>query len=421
MVSNLFTFLRNKGFTWSLALCILTLPFQLKILAFETEWGKGFTNPYTSIYFSLFDCALLLSAFFFLIYERKKAAASASSPLLLLFAVLAIFSFFFTPYDDSLFHLLLVVKLLELILFYHLLTKVQDKEFLSRIFIYIVSVEGIWAFLQVLFQRDFGLQILGEPNLAAAAPNLARFTWGSWEFIRGYGTFPHPNILGGFLALGILLTFLNKNISGRQKIVLLILQFLGLLSSFSRSALLALLLVILVTGFEKKFFQKQKTLILFGLGAGLLLTLFFVMRGSTLLEDPAFLERLNGYSYAWSLIQAHPWGVGFSHFTLFLDSVSSLPLMPWEYQPVHNVFLLLLSELGWLSFALLLGAALAQLYQKIKTRTLLWGAALLLLIIGFFDHYLLTLDQGRFLAIFVLAILSFKREGNSDKNPADPQ
>lgn len=421
MASNLFTFLRNKGFKWSLALCLVALPLQLKFLAFEVDWGKGFSNPYTSIYFSLFDASLLLSSLMFLFSEKKQNKGVSSSFFLLLFVFLAVFSFFLSPYNDSLFHLLLAVKLLELILFYHLLTKAPDKKFLSRFFIYVVSVEGFWAFLQVLFQSDFGFQLLGEPKLASNLPHLASFTWGSWELIRGYGTFSHPNILGGFLALSIFLTFLNRDLPNQQKNILLVAQFLGLLSTFSRSALLALLLVIAITGLEKKFFQKQKTFALVGLSMGLLLLLFFVMRGFTFLEDPAFLERLSGYSYAWELIKVHPWGVGFSHSTLFLDSVSSLPLMPWEYQPAHNIFLLLLTELGWLSFLILLTVSLLYGLHNFKKRNTYWGAAILILIIGFFDHYLLTLDQGRFFAVFILALLAFKTGANSDKTPADPQ
>lgn len=421
MASNLFTFLRNKGFKWSLALCLLALPLQLKLLAFEVDWGKGFSNPYTSVYFSLFDAALLLSSLTFLLFEKKQNKETSPSFFLLLFTVLAVFSFFLSPYSNSLFHLLLTVKLLELILFYHLLTKASDKKFLSRLFIYVLSAEGLWAFLQVLFQSDFGFQLLGEPNLASTAPHLARFTWGSWELIRGYGTFSHPNILGGFLALSIFLTFLSRDIPSRQKNTLLVIQFLGLLSTFSRSALLALLLVVAITGLEKNFFQKQKTLTLVGLGMGLLLVLFFVMRGFTFLEDPAFLERLSGYSYAWELIKIHPWGVGFSHSTLFLDSVSSLPLMPWEYQPVHNIFLLLLTELGWLSFLILIVAGLLHGLHNFKRRSAYLGAVILILIVGFFDHYLLTLDQGRFFAVFILALLTFKTGVSSDKAPADPQ
>ena len=190
-------------------------------------------------------------------------------------------------------------------------------------------------------------------------------------------------------------------------------QFLGLLATFSRSALLALLLVVFITGLETKFFQKQKTHALAGLGMGILLVLFFIMRGFTFLEDPAFLERLSGYTYAWELMKTHPFGIGFSHSTLFLDPVTSLPLMPWEYQPVHNIFLLLLTELGWPSLLLLFAV-------RFKKNTY-WGAAILILIIGLFDHYLLTLDQGRFFAVFVLTLLAIKKGASPDKTPADPQ
>lgn len=400
MVSNLFTFLRNKAFLLSLVLCILTLPFQIKFLSFEAAWGNGFTNPYTSVFFSAFDFSLLLAALSYLVFERKKKLLQPPI-ILLLFVTLATISIIISPYEDSLFHLLLTIKLLELILFLTLLKQAPSRLLLVKIFIGVMSVQAIWALGQALLQQDFGLQILGEPSLDQATPHLARFG----EFIRGYGSFPHPNILGGFLALSILLTF-QTSIEKKSKITLIVLQCLGLLATFSRSALLALALVSLM---QKHRFRKW-----FSLGAAVLLVLFFAARGINFLQDPAFLERLSGYQIALDMILAYPFGVGLSHFTLYMDSVSVVALMPWDYQPAHNVLLLLLAEIGIASTLVLSGGV----FYALRKNPQYLAPALLLAVIGVFDHYWLTQDQGRAFLILVFVFWQFKKAAHSSKTQA---
>ncbi len=413
MVSSLFTFLRNKAFLWSLGLCILTLPFQVKVLLFETQWGHGLANPYASIFVSAFDVALLLASTSFLIFEKKKKWTLPPLPLIL-FISLAALSLIISPYHDDVFHFLLVLKLGEALLFYTLLKQLSSKELLIKLFTGVMSVEALWALGQVLFQQDFGLQILGETALSASTANLARFSIGNLEFIRGYGSFSHPNVLGGFLAISIFLS-LHSTLKKNEKTALLTIQFLGLLATFSRSALLALLLATFLTNTAKKLFQTKKIRLAFLTGALLALGLFTLLRGLDFLSDPALLERLNGYHYAWEMIKNYPLGVGFSHFTLFLDNIATSALQPWEYQPVHNIFVLTLAELGIPFFILLL----AGCAYSIKTKPVLAAPLLILVIIGLFDHYLLTQDQGRFLLIFALSLLTMK-EAVHHKTSADP-
>lgn len=413
MVSSLFTFLRNKAFLWSLALCILTLPFQIKVLVFETQWGHGLANPYTSFYASAFDIALVLASLSFLIFEKKKPFHLPPLPLIL-FISLAAISVLISPYQDTLFHFLLVLKLVEGLLFFTLLKEVTHKDLLIKCFVAVMSTEALWALGQLLFQQDFGLQALGESVLSESTANLAKFSIAGTEFIRGYGSFPHPNILGGFLVLSIWLSF-QSPFKKNEKTAILILQFLGLLATFSRSALLALLLVTLFTSMGKSFFKKKiryavLSILILSLG------LFFVLRGFNFLNDPAVLERIAGFAYTWEMIKAYPFGVGFSHFTLFLDTVSPVALQPWEYQPVHNIFLLSLAELG-LPFSILFLSGCAY---SIKKKPKLGGVALMLITLGLFDHYLLTQDQGRFFLLFALSLLTMK-EADFHKTSADPK
>lgn len=414
MVSSLFTSLQNKAFLWGLALCIFLLPFQIKVLVFEAQWGNGLANPYTSFFVSFFDIALVFTSLAYLIFEKKKPLVSPPLPLML-FLSLAALSVLLSPYNDSLFHFLLVLKLLEGLLFFSLLQQTASKDLLIKVFIAVMCIETLWAIGQILFQQDFGLQILGESVLSESTVNLARFSSSGIEFIRGYGSFPHPNILGGFLVLSILLT-LQSTLNKKGKNALLILQILGLLTTFSRSALLALLLTLCFTTVGKSFFPNQKNRYLFISIITIFFGLIFIPRGFNLLSDPALLERFDGYIYSWEMIKAYPLGVGYSHFTLFLDTVSSTALQPWNYQPVHNIFVLGLTELGLPFFFLFV---LGCIYL-IKKKPVLGGVGVMIITFGLFDHYLLTQDQGRFFFLFALSLLTMK-EAVFHKTSADPK
>ncbi|MEX0887944.1 MAG: hypothetical protein WDZ67_01030, partial [Patescibacteria group bacterium] len=61
---------------------------------------------------------------------------------------------------------------------------------------------SLLALGQFLFQRSiFGYWFLGEPNLQPSLGGVALGDWGGKEVLRAYGTFPHPNVLGGTLSI----------------------------------------------------------------------------------------------------------------------------------------------------------------------------------------------------------------------------
>ena len=285
-----------------------------------------------------------------------------------------------------------------------------------------MGIQAVLAILQVIFQHSLGLSILGEPYLASDVAHIARFTFGNMEIIRGYGTFSHPNILGGFLTVSLLCSLLFSPHLKHERKALILIQFLGLLSTFSRSALLAFMIsaIIITFWYLHKIKNTKNKLIPLGLISFFTLELLFlgISRGINFLEDPAFLERIEGYKAAINMFLNHPFGVGFQHFTLFLDESTNSALMPWEYQPVHNLFLLSLSESGIVGLALAITItvfALRKLHRKTKkllSKERLFKKRIFLVIvvsffiISMFDHYLLTLEQGRILLVTIFAIIS---------------
>jgi F0F1-type ATP synthase assembly protein I len=71
-------------------------------------------------------------------------------------------------------------------------------------------------------------------------------------------------------------------------------------------------------------------------------------------------------------------------------------------QPVHNIFLLFISEIGLIGFTLF-STLLYFFFKKREWSLRLVIGLIAILIIGMFDHYLLSLPQG--LAVFLLILV----------------
>jgi O-antigen ligase len=94
---------------------------------------------------------------------------------------------------------------------------------------------------------------------------------------------------------------------------------------------------------------------------------------------------------------------------------TSTKLAPWDFQPVHNIYMLIANEMGLAAtvvFMLLFVVLAVLLFIKMKKSLRadkLVGAILLSLlagvfVIGLFDHYLISLYHGQVLLFMVFAI-----------------
>ncbi|MEK7119153.1 MAG: hypothetical protein AAB889_01375, partial [Patescibacteria group bacterium] len=161
------------------------------------------------------------------------------------------------------------IKVLEFVLlgYYIVKTKVQ----LSAIS-YPLSVGILYSSLiaigQFYFQHSIGgpLWWLGERTFALDTPGIARVdTQFSIFRLRPYATFPHPNVLGGFLAVVLPLVIA----SARQRVsasaqwlfrVSFVFGIVALVLTFSRSAI-----VIGILALAFVFFQKKKIFFFFSI------------------------------------------------------------------------------------------------------------------------------------------------------------
>ena len=266
---------------------------------------------------------------------------------------------------------------------------------------------------------------------------------GAGRWLRAYGSLPHPNMLGGFLTVAILLLIgllfhyrkkyyhppwtisIKFLVSVFSLFASLTIITYALLLTFSRSAWMGLIFAILfiwVVLFRQKrkqqlwFFLKLNIIIL------LVVILFTVIYGNLLcnrfnidsrLEAQSISERQVGWYEAGKIFKERPlFGVGLGAYTQALyDMDNSRP--SYQYQPVHNIDMLIIAEMGivgWLIVVVMIIYLLYLSHKKLYSRDddellMIVGVFLAILIISFFDHYLWSLYFGLMLGFLIVGLL----------------
>ena len=343
------------------------------------------------------------------------------------------------------------IKLLELFcLFLYIGFRIVPRgTILKRIFqiiIIIGLIQAIIAILQFILQHSIGLFWLKESLISPNIAGVAKIVVSGERIIRAYGLFPHPNVLGGFLLLSIIITFwyrhlfrvkhattlsldlkydnvprgtisddetsvkpkTNKSItdvphlfsrmfhveqflwSGTSRLLsfALIIQILAQMLTFSKSAIIGTFIVLLafyynirrsalaqsnvprgtyLTGWNNwilrgKYgtcFKNTKIIVLIILIVTMSLiilkpnlnSIFFQSLNERLIYlnvSPAriAMQRIAGGRGTVDDMRTFIFGVGQGQFVPSMDKYANSTLENWQYQPVHNIFLLIWSELG---------------------------------------------------------------------------
>lgn len=259
---------------------------------------------------------------------------------------------------------------------------------------------------QFLLSRTTNLfYFLGERTFNMATPGIALVNlWGA-EHLRAYSTFSHPNSLAGFLGVSILFILLSGKLKKSPLnylgiMIILVCLFL----SFSISAYLGFFLVFSFFMFSKnkKYFKKILlcTFFLFIL-LSLLLPIFSPWIIQTFPNIGSNIgQRLDLAFISGKVVSQKFWfGEGLGTFIINIPNYQGF-YYSWLLQPVHNIFLLVFSELGIVG---LLGFCYF-LYKIFIKNPLVF---LFIIFTGLTDHYWLTLQQN-LLLLSILSGLSFR-------------
>lgn len=415
---------------FTLFLFFLTLFFPVGVRFFDPAlYLSGGNNPYTSFWIYLSDVFLFLSLFFWclaLYLDPLRFKKLTFGDKRLMFFILLFLLFLeasvFVAMDTSV-SFFALIRFIEYFAAYIMVANhvIEVRQIMYTLF-FVFLFESFVAIFQSMKQGSLGLSFLGETFLSPTLPGVAKVALDDQNFLRSYGTFLHPNILGGWIAF-LILPMLS--VRYREKVfytALLFVFLLGLVLTFSRTAWLALLFgLIMYHVFTRKRFSPKAVIVFLSLF--LLFIVAFNVGGVlfkriSFQDRSAFDQRKEFLAVSFDMAKKHPLGVGLNNFTLALPDIVARPLAPWEHQPVHNVFALFINELGvpgglfymffWFSlfFWLLKKVRVTPSQYEKNYGYLLMGSHLVVTLLQFFDHYVVSQAAGLALLFLFLMLVN---------------
>lgn len=447
---------------------LISILFLLILLFFPFEYKydrplRPFLYPYfpkyvaKSFYLYLSDLSIFLVGLTYLWKKRKEVREfllPLGTRLFLGIVFVAFFSLYASKNFITAYHWLKAFYLFLTFVLYGLIAYVfknrSSKSFLHILFwgvLIFSTFESTVGILQYFRQRQVGVHILGEPKWKSKSfPRVEIWMKDSkvWLFdslyrpkrgngssiLRAYGTFPHPNVLGGYLVFSIFCTYgLYLTSQFKRKSLffgtVLFWQIFALILTFSRAALFgwllgsaAWLIAFLLNKNPKEFRRNFRTLVAIAIG-GLILGMVLVFpqlkaRGGVVGESTLCQQsdevRISAQKLSWEVIQTYPFtGVGYANYESAVRTLFHKP-----FAMIHNIYLMLAGELGLIAFLLFMTFIFYTLKKGWERRNepllmALFAAFIGTLFIGGCDYYPLFFQQSRLLFFSIAALLLSKK------------
>jgi len=256
---------------------------------------------------------------------------------------------------------------------------------------------------------------------------------GELRWLRTFGTLPHPNILAGFLVVSLILIiglYSLTKIKKHLKIlpVFFVINFLALMTTLSRAGILVFIICIIIFAFTtRKNKAESKVTTKFALITIIIFILFIVsfpellqsrIMSDNRLENLSNATRIEQYQQFGSIIKPN-WKTGTGLGNYVMHIVEKDPTLEgWQYQPIHNTYLLTWAELGLIGLGFSLLFIIYCLYNLFKAHT--WSiekrTSFICLIclagLALFDHYLWSFWVGLMLTAIIIGLNFAKYENN---------
>lgn len=416
----------NIGF-FSLA---FFLPLQTRFI-FHQEIIRGFDSEFGTV--SVFATQLLIVSLWVAVIMTKRGLMfryrhrGVHAGVFLLF-VISFFSLYFAKDTNiALFSLGQLIAGISLIFLFSIASP-PPAVVLKGIFFGAI-VQSLFGILQFFSFQIPASSLFGLASHTASTLGDSVVGGNGGRFLRAYGSFPHPNIFGGYLAVSLFAFFPLKEWGKHRSIFSnialdagFIIIVIGLVLSFSRSAWLggaAGFVTSLIIGI---FYCQRifRSIMLWALGIVSMTTVTFFLIFSPLImsrivpngriEHRSTQSRLRQLKDAEMMIKQH-WftGVGIGNAGSALQDFYP-QRKGYDIQPVHNTFLVVWLELGIAGFFVFISLFVATLFRlfflvkKEQSPLILMsiGQISTLFILMNFDHYFWTLWPGIFLFWFLL-------------------
>ncbi len=261
-----------------------------------------------------------------------------------------------------------------------------------------LSLQTHIAILQWLLQSAvFPYHVLGETNLNIYS-GIAQAVWNGVEYIAPYGTTPHPNILAGITTIySIFLAHLLNSQKWRTYLVFIFpIVLIILTQSVSAALCLGIYLIMTQSKLPQQLsVQKLISILMIGITAftvGLQL-LNSVYPDQTSLNRRTYLNQASLEILSDHLLT----GTGLNAITTLIEEYTYDEEPARFAQPIHNVPLLLITELGVVGTGLLGYSMRNRVNRKKDVSKRLYLSILALTPLLALDHYLVSYTPFFFL------------------------
>lgn len=391
---------------------ILLLPLNLgKHFILDWNYVRGILVDYLipTIYFQ--DILIVALLIFWILDVGKSGLKTAFNKNILASRALILLQLFFlisTVASVSIpASLIYFIRLVLYVIFTFYVIYNFNKTFYFENIVYLLAIGTVILSLMGLYQWYLQGSIfenylfLGEQPYSASTKGVAIENVLGVAKIPSYGTFRHPNVFAGFLAI-ILLWFFAYIQYEPKLLIPLILGVFALFFTFSKVAWLAFtlgLIFLLVKNLDRRTVLPVATtvfIVILSLSLPLLKSDYFKI-------NPSFYRRASLLDASYSITKEHLlFGSGPNTNTLIIEKYS-IPSKDLRFvQPVHNIFVLLISEVG--IFTLILFLYLIYLASEKKVSLLFFVTILQFIVLGSFDHYVFTMHQIQILFWLTLGL-----------------
>ncbi|MDO8470121.1 MAG: O-antigen ligase family protein [bacterium] len=419
---------KERILRWVGVLFIFALPFGTKKFLFP--FAFPFTNAYVGEYASAFLYAtdlftlglLVLAAFTASRFLGETFRRSWGAILLLVVALWSIEFAMQVPLGTYVWFRLFVGVVAMMAVASFIVARYLPLRTALGAFGASAVVQALIGLAQFYRGRSLGLAFLGESVVGETTKNVARVVIEGARHLRAYGTLPHANILAAFLITGLiaLAASIVWNASERRwgRAALSGAGFLavaaGLVVTFSRSGWIVAavgIVGLLIMGITVRAMRRGIAVF-----AGVLVLTTGIVwaglgwaiapRADLSATEPSVAHRWIYDQVGVKTILERPFGVGIGN--QLIEGVADRRYQlrgltnPWEWQPIHNLYLMVGAELGvaglviFFIFLLWVFAVRKSPDDPFTNRV----AALVLfslLVFGLFDHFLWDLQAGRLL------------------------
>ncbi|OQX50736.1 hypothetical protein B5M47_03365 [candidate division CPR3 bacterium 4484_211] len=270
---------------------------------------------------------------------------------------------------------------------------------------------------EFILGRSLGFQFLGEWRFNVRTPGISTFFWRGKTWLRPYSTFPHPNVLGGILSLIIpaIYLFRKQLLAGWAVRFLVVILAATLVLTFSRTAWISCFTLTFLGYVYLKHKPQNwpKYLLIFLLVSLLVFFLPSPVRERLLsvlsTDSLSLVRRWELAKFAFGLIKKRPlFGVGCNQFPFWMEKYGRISGTGPNWQPVHNLWLLITAENGLVGFLVFVGFFF-RLVCSLLRRAGTEQVYLLIILFGFlmtsfWDHYWWTSQEGM---MFLGVVLGF--------------